>query len=521
MTDAPPAVRAVGFGWTYRSRSRPALHDLTFELPAGEVLLVLGPSGCGKSTLARALAGIVPHALPGRLDGQLFVGPLDVARTAPARLGEAVGLVFQDPDSQLVMPHVADEVAFGLENRGWPRAQMLARVPAVLAEVGLTGFEGRATGALSGGEQQRLAIADVLAQGPGLLVLDEPTANLDPPGTAAVFERLATLAAAHDRTIVIVEHRVDAALPLADLVLILDGAGGRLAFGRPQEIGQRHAAALADAGGWVPAAWRATEPDSGVPRAAAPGAVAPTTPVVRAPALEAEGLVVRYPSEVPGPARTVIDDVGLVVRHGERVALVGPNGSGKSTLLQVLAGLRRPATGTVRLIEPNGRRVDPATLASPAVPAHLALVFQDPEVGFITRRVIDEVGGGPNDEAVAVLGRFGLGHLAGQDPFRLSTGEQRRLSLAATAVARPALLLLDEPTFGLDQRGTDAVAELLDVGRDGGQAQVLATHDPRLLPGCDRVVALAAGRVVFDGPAVAFLRAPPYEPAAPWRPALR
>ncbi len=490
---APPAVRAVGFGWTYAGRSRPALHDIRFTLGPGEMVLVVGPSGCGKSTLARAIAGIVPHALPGTWTGGLLVADRDVASTPPGVLGQVVGLVFQDPETQLVMPHVADEVAFGLENRGWERARMLAAVPAALAEVGLAGFESRPTGALSGGEQQRLALADILAPLPLLLVLDEPTANLDPPGTAAVLERLAGLAKRRDRSIVVIEHRLEALLPLADRVLLLDAEGGQVAFGSPADVAARHGHALAGGRTWP----------SVVPLAA-------DAPLV----LEADAVSATYPPVAACPPRAAVDAVSFAVRAGERVALVGPNGSGKSTLLQVVAGLRRPTAGTVRLVDPEGHRDDPARLPSDALPGRLALVFQDPEVGFVARRVLDEVGG---PSPAATLERFGLADLAGQDPFRLSTGEQRRLSLAATAPQRPALLLLDEPTFGLDERGRDAVASLLDEGRAAGQAQLLATHDPRLLPGCDRVVALDEGRVVFNGPPRDFLAQPPYQPADPWR----
>ncbi len=487
----PPVVQARDFGWTYRGRDRPALQGLDLRLDPGRLLLVAGPSGCGKSTLARALAGIVPHALPGVATGQLLIGERDVARTPPGVLGQVVGLVFQDPESQLVMPHVADEVAFGLENRGWARDRMLAAVPAALGLVGLAGFEERQTAALSGGEQQRLALADVLAPLPRLLVLDEPTANLDPPGTAAVLAYLADVAARRDRTIVVIEHRLDALLPLADQVLLLDGDGRQLDYGSPADVADRHPAGLA-----AGRAWPAVRP------VAADAAAA----------LEAVGVSVSYPAG--GGGRTALREVDLPLHAGERVALVGPNGSGKSTLLQVLAGLRRPDAGTVRLVHPDGGRADPSRLPSATLPARLALVFQDPEVGFVARTVSEEVG---SDEAAGILERFGLGHLAGEDPFRLSTGEQRRLSLAATVPHHPLVLLLDEPTFGLDERGRTAVAGLLDEGRASGQAQLLATHDPRLLPGCDRVVALDAGRVVFDGSPVDFLARPPYQPAEPWR----
>ena len=489
----PPALRAIEFGWTYRGRSRPALQGLDLRLDPGQMLLVVGPSGCGKSTFARALAGIVPHALPGASTGEQMIGDRDVARTSPGVLGQAVGLVFQDPESQLVMPHVADEVAFGLENRGWPRERMLAAVPAALTLVGLGGFEARLTAALSGGEQQRLALADVLAPLPSLLVLDEPTANLDPPGTASVLHHLAELAARRDRTIVVIEHRLEALLPLADRVLLLDGDGRQVAYDTPAEVADRYPAGLATG-----PAWPAVRP------------VAPGAPTV----LAAAGVAVAYPAVASGGTRAALQDVDLLLHAGERVALVGPNGSGKSTLLQVLAGLRRPDAGSVRLIDTDGAGEDPARLPSAALPARLALVFQDPEVGFVARTVSDEVRG---PDAPAILERFGLAHLAGEDPFRLSTGEQRRLSLAATVPHQPWVLLLDEPTFGLDGRGRTAVAGLLDEGRAAGQAQLLATHDPRLLPGCDRVVALDQGRVVFDGPPGDFLARPPYHPAEPWR----
>jgi energy-coupling factor transport system ATP-binding protein len=530
VTDGAPSIVAEGFGWTYRTRRVPALRDVTFRVEPGQVLLVLGPSGCGKSSLARALAGLVPHVIPGTWAGRLAVGDLDVASTPAARLGERVGLVFQDPESQLVMARVEDEVAFGLENRGRPLTEMRAAVPASLAAVGLAGFERHGTATLSGGEQQRLAIADVLAPRPGLLVFDEPTANLDPPGMVAVFETLADLAARREHTLVIVEHRLDAALPLADVVLLLDRDGAQLAFGPPDAVGARHAASLDSLGGWIPSIWgrwlRGAAALSDTAAATRPGepmsSLAPASSSPR-PVLRADSVTVCHPVGATGVPPPALEDVSLALRRSERVALVGPNGSGKSTLLFVLAGVRRPNRGRVLVSgAADATEVDPARLRSADLAARIGLVFQDPEIGFIARSVAGEVaassGLAPDGAAVTeILGRFGLLHLADVDPFRLSQGEQRRLSLAAHALRPPRVLLLDEPTFGLDRAGSDAVVALLDALRTGGQAQLMATHDPRLLPACDRVVALEVGRIVFDGTPASFAADPPYRPATPWR----
>ena len=539
LASPAPAIEADGLGWTYAGRSRPALAGLTFRLEPGRTLLVLGPSGSGKSTLARALAGLVPHTLPGTWQGRLRVGDMDV-ETTPARfLGERVGLVFQDPDCQLVMARVDDEVAFGLENRGWPRAQMEARVPEALAQVGLGGFDLRATATLSGGEKQRLAIADVLAARPSLIVLDEPTANLDPPGMFDTLEQLAVLARRREHTIVLIEHRLEAALPMADDVLLIDDEGRQLTFAPADSVGRRAVSLLRRSGAWVPSAWSGADvPSAGVESAAAAIASRPD----RRPEqvlLQAVNLTLDYPSDESGTHRA-LDGVSLEARSGERIAVVGPNGAGKSTLLFVLCGLRRPTRGRVGLRSIAGtggtgdggtgeELRDPSRLRAGEIASRIGLVFQDPELGFVARTARDEVaatelaartGRGrplPPPDSDGVLARFGLGELAGQDPFRLSQGEQRRLSLAALVIRPPAVLLLDEPTFGLDRRGTEAVMTLLDELRATGQAQLLATHDPRLLPHCDRVVALDRGRVVFDGSPGRFLAEPPYSPAEPWR----
>ncbi len=550
-----PAIEARGFGWTYRGTAAPALHGVDLSLGRGEVLLVLGPSGSGKSTLALAIAGLVPHAIPGTQAGSLVVDGLDTALTPAPVLGDRVGVVFQDPAAGIVLGRVGDEVAFGLENRGWPLDRMRARVPAALSLVGLDGFEERGTAALSGGEQQRLAIAGALAAEPSIVVLDEPTANLDPPGMASVFARLGELVAGRERTVVVVEHRLDSVLPLADRVLALDDTGGMLAEGPPDAVGERWAADLERLGAWIPAAWRrfldrgvpagrrahvapcaeaAVAPESRAEAGAEAGAEAPPRtrvapappPAPPPPALlvaSLAGVSVADPTVSAGPGRRLLAEISLDVRAGERVALVGPNGAGKSSLLLVAAGILRPSAGTVGVASPAGPLVDPSRLRAPDVADALALVFQEPEISFVGRTVRDEVAAGARSGARrdalvnGLLARFDLTPFADRDPRAISRGQQRRLSVAAACVRGVRLLLLDEPTYGMDRRATDEVVRLLDEARRDGAAQVLATHDPRLLPSCDRVVGLDAGRILFDGSVAEFLDAPPYVPADPWR----
>ena len=530
MTDTfpdgspPPAIEARGLCWTYAGRSERSLDGLDFRLEPGRVLLVLGPSGSGKSTLARAIAGLIPHVLPGEWRGNLRVGDFEVERTPARFLGEKVGLVFQDPDSQLVMSRTDDEVAFGLENHGWPHEAMTLRVPEVLAQVGLAGFESRRTMTLSGGEKQRLAIAGVLANRPGLLVLDEPTANLDPPGMHAIFETLSDLAARHDHTIVLIEHRLEAALPLADDVLLIDDRGRQVDFAPAGQVNAASIDRLERAGAWLPKAWQTGRLGDGRSNGHGDSTAAPAPGPRSRTALEVRDLRIEYPADASG-RHPALDGISMVATAGERIGLVGPNGAGKSSLLLAIAGLLRPQSGAVRVGVPGPDESvemrNPARLSSREISRSIGLAFQDPELGFVARTARDEVlasgGAAAVGSADSVLEHFGLGRVAAFDSFRLSQGEQRRLSLAALALRPPAVLLLDEPTFGLDRRGTEAVIALLDRTRTNGQAQVLATHDPRLLPACDRVVALDRGRIVFDGPPFEFLENPPYRPAEPWR----
>jgi energy-coupling factor transport system ATP-binding protein len=476
------------------------------------VLLVVGPSGSGKSTLARAVAGMLPTQFPGEWQGSLRLDDVELARDDGAKLetdppittaGLGAGIVLQDPASQLVMERAGDDVAFGLENLAWPRATMRPRVAEALAGVGLLGFEERRSTRLSGGEQQRLAIAGVLAPGPGVLILDEPTAQLDPAGAAAVFRVLASIRERRAATVVLVEHRASLAWPLADLVLALDDDGSPIDVGPPGDVLTRSGQKLERAGIWLPDSVANTSRAGPARRKPAKsdadtnGAATSQRVLGSTVALEVSALRFGY---VPGAS--VLRSVDLTVAPGERVALVGPNGSGKTTLLRLALGLLNPVAGAVRLGGRDPRRLPPVQLARLA-----GYVVQDPELGFLGESVREEVEMGLEPEQVlyahelAERLRLPLEQFAERSPYRLSGGEQRRLSIVTGLARRPLLLALDEPTFGQDRRGHEALVAALDELVGEGSAILAATHDERFVrDATDRRVELADGWILADEP---------------------
>ncbi|MGZ8502335.1 MAG: ABC transporter ATP-binding protein [Candidatus Limnocylindrales bacterium] len=473
----------------HRGAERPAVDGVSFDLEPGSALLVVGPSGSGKSTLAMSLAGLIPGEIPAVVSGRLELDGIEVSNLGPVGAAARVGLVLQDPAAQLVMERVEDDVAFGLENRGWPVPAMRARVPEALAGVGLAGMERRRSRQLSGGQQQRLALAGSLAPRPGLLILDEPTANLDPEGAAALMAALTELRAERSTTIVLIEHRVDAAWPLADVVLALGADGEQIDVGPAAEVARRSGASMAAAGTWLPASVERQQPVSAFPggTAAPPG---PGTEVVGATDL-------RFAYE---PGWPVLRDVSISASEGERIVLVGANGSGKSTLGRLLVGLLRPDRGTVRL---GGD--DPARLGAADLARRAGYVFQDPERQFLAERVGDEVTLGLTAEERArvpdLMARLDLplDRFAERSPYRLSGGEQRRLSLACILVRRPRVLVLDEPTFGQDRRGYASLLGILGEHVDQGTCLIAATHDERFVRDvAGRIVELDEGWVVRD-----------------------
>ncbi|GLY58374.1 MAG: ABC transporter ATP-binding protein [Cellulosimicrobium funkei] len=530
--DLPDAVAAAGLTVTVGHDGTRVLDDLTLTVPAGTGLLVLGPSGCGKSTLLRALVGVVPHTLPGSVAGDLRVTGVDPRDTTPAALAARVGLVQQRPGDQLCLARVDDELRFALENRAADPRTMDARAATALAAVGADHLHDRPTHALSGGEAQRAALAAALVADPELVVLDEPTAFLDPAAAHEVGTLVGGLVRAPGRdapdtpgrSVVLVEHRLDDVGTLPDATLVLDDTGRVVAHGPTTAVLRAHAATLAELGCWLPldvrlrqagapgplgapatddwlvdlarTAPRTVDPRDADPRDADPrdadaGPAAPGPVALRARRLAvhraATGRRRRGRDETP-----VVRDVDLDVRAGEVLAVVGPNGGGKSTLLRGLAGLER-TTGEVT--------------TAPGAP--VAMVFQDPEHQLLARTVRDEVAWSARlarlddvDGRVArTLDAFALTHVADANPYRLSGGEQRRLSLATATVLDPPVLLADEPTSGLDRAQADAVAHALRERADAGGAVVVVTHDLALVAAlADRVAVVVGGRLVALGP---------------------
>ncbi len=481
--------RDVSFGYP---DGPTALHAVDLEVTPGDVLLVVGGSGSGKSTLLRAANGLVPHSTGGRFHGDVVVAGRSTRDHPPRLLADVVGFVHQDPEAQFVVDRVESDIAFGLENLGTDPAAMRRRVEEVLDALGIAHLRDRNPATLSGGERQRCAIAGALVTAPEVLVLDEPTSQLDPQGAEDVLAAVARLNADLGTTVVIAEHRLERAAPIAhDAVLV---AGGRLlAPPAPPELvladypGAPPVTRLGRLLGWLPPPL--TVRDARRRARTAPGPAAPEPPPV--PAASGDVLLGARGLGADLDRMPVLRGIDLDVRAGSVVALLGRNGAGKTTLLRSLAGLLTPGRG----------RVTGA--------ATRAYVPQDPSSLLFRTTVRAEVA-----ETLRLLGRpdagdvdhwldaLGLTALAGRHPRSLSGGERQRVAIAAVAVSGADVLLLDEPTRGMDAESRARLETAIGLHRARGGAVVLATHDVELAARCatDAVV-LADGETVASGPA--------------------
>jgi len=436
-------ARITHLSYWYPGAEHPALRDVNLLIDAG-LTVVTGPSGGGKSTLLRLLNGLVPHFHGGRIAGAADVEGHDVIKTPTRTLARTVGFVFQDPELQTVYDTVDREVAFGLENIGFPPREMVARVEEALHAAGVAHLAGRGVRTLSGGERQRVALASALAMRPRLVVLDEPTSQLDPEGASMVLDAVRGIVE-QGRAAVIAEHRLERLLPQASASIIVEHGSTSSSW----PVTPRPTAAIMKGSHAGPLAWSLAGVSAGF------------------------------------GGRIVLDSIDAGGRQGEVVALSGPNGGGKTTLLRLIAGALSPMSGKLE------RR-----------PGRIAYLPQNPTALLHRPTLRSEVSltlerAGELEPPEAILGELGLLAAAGRDPRDLSCGERQRAALAAVLPGRPELVLLDEPTRGMDVAARSALVALVSRLRDQGSAIVIATHDPDLRSAlADRVLHVAGGRVV-------------------------
>ncbi len=487
--------------YTYPGVQTPALHSVTLDIAEGQFVLVAGPSGGGKSTLLRCLNGLVPHFSGGVVGGHINVAGFDPIAAGPQTLSQVVGFVFQDPEAQFVLDRVEDEIAFALENAAFPPAEMHQRVEEVLRLLGLLSLRDRSLSTLSGGEKQRVAIAAALALRPRLLVLDEPTSQLDPQSAEEVLRALVQLNQDLELTIVLAEQRLERVLPYVDQLIYVDPPAPVLS-GPPREVLSRVSltpplVTVGKALGWSPLPLTLEAARPFAQQATLTAAARAPCSVSRSPLLHIAGLRFVY------SGKPALRDVHLDIGAGELVALMGRNGSGKTTLLKCIVSLLDVQEGDITL---NGHTLVGQETADiclevgylPQTPDDLLFADTVAEELNITLRNHGLLDAPPLSPA-ALLDRLGLAHVREHYPRDLSVGQRQRVALGAITVTRPRLLLLDEPTRGLDYRAKQALVQLLRAWQAEGTAILLITHDVELVAQvAERVVVLRAGQVVAD-----------------------
>jgi energy-coupling factor transporter ATP-binding protein EcfA2 len=483
------------------------LHPLTLDIPRGRFVAVVGPSGSGKSTLLRCLNGLTPHFSGGIFDGVVTIAGHDTRQYNPRALARLTGFVFQDPEAQFVTARVDDELAFGMEQLGVPPLTMRKRVEEVLDLLGIAALRDREIATLSGGERQRVAVAAALALQPAILALDEPTSQLDPWGAEEVVAALTRLNEDLGLTVVLAEHRLERVVSHSDRLTVLAKGGTIVLDGSPHDVlPQADVAslppllALGRRLGWQPlplsikegrAAQRQDEARGSLP---APAPADPSPP-------GGPSIILLQRVGAGWDRRSVLREIDLAVRPGELVALMGRNGSGKTTLLRLITGLHRPTSGRVLLDGHDTARMHPAEIAQT-----VGYLPQNPSSLFFAETLWDELAftvkhqRGATLDPRETLAALGLGHAAQRNPRDLSGGERERAALAAVLVGAPRVLLLDEPTRGMDAVRKQALVATLSRLRDEGVAILLATHDVELVAAlASRVVLLGDGRIVADG----------------------
>ena len=529
MTSTSPIIRLDDVSFAYGASATPALDHVSLGIAPGEFVGVIGPSGAGKSTLAAVMSGAIPHHYRGQLFGAALVDGRDTCEVTLTDISRVVGSINQDIDAQMVASVVEDELLFGLENFGVPHDQIPGRLADALETVGIADLREREIATLSGGQKQKVAIAAMLALRPRVLVLDEPTAALDPVSSSTVFETLRALNRDAGITVVVIEQKVALLCEHCDRIVVMDR--GRVAFDDTPRAVFSHGRELRALGVDSPRVARISNSlvEHGVIRPGTPclsvaeardlvadlvrGRAAaseknaqPRTPAKPRPAQTADPVVsFRDVSFAYPGSRATVEHLAFDARPGEVVGVVGQNGAGKTTLTKLLNGLLKPASGEVLVAGLDTRDTPTSRLA-----AHVSTLFQNPDRQLCKDTVLDEVAFGleltgvgaaeARERARSVAERFGLPLDAA--PFSLSRGQRQMVALASVVVMEPEVVLLDEPTSGLDYRECMTVMETVREMAEKGCAVVMVCHDMEVVSDfAERVVVMADGRILGQGPA--------------------
>jgi len=513
-------IKIENFTFYYSDAEKPALKDINLKIQDGEFVLVTGPSGGGKSSICRCLNGLIPHFYGGKVAGRVEVQGLDTMKHSTKELATKVGMIFQDPENQLVAMDVEREIAFGLENLAFPRDLIAKRMEESLDTLGISDLRHRQVHELSGGEKQKVAIASVLALHPEILILDEPTSELDPKSAEEVLSIVQRLNDELGITVILIEHRLDRVIQHVDRLIVLD-RGRVVADGSTRDVLDKSYQELAEIGvGMPPIIKLAHELENrginvnGVPLTVKEGRIMlngvfqkTSGPLPQGdekgdskPVVEVEKLWHVYPE---GP--TALKSVSLRIGEGEFIAIMGRNASGKTTLVKHFNSLLKPTRGMVTVDGIDTRKATITELAR-----KVGFVFQNPNDHLFADTVEEEIGftlrnlGLENGEIRRrineILERFKLKEYRGQYPRSLSGGEKQRVALASVLAIQPKILILDEPTRGMEYRLKRELMEFLNEYTSQGNTVILVTHDVETVAEyADRVMLLSGGEIVVDG----------------------
>ena len=527
MASKATVITCKNLRYTYPGTTKPALDGINLEVQRGEIVLITGPTGAGKTTLCSTFNGLVPHFYGGTLDGEINVLGQDVRKTTAGYLSTKVGMLFQDPSSQLISATVEDEVAFGPENLAIPVEEIEKRTDSVLDFMGLKAQKGRPPFALSGGQQQAVALAAVIAMKPEILVLDEPTSNLDPIGTVNIFSLLRRISREEENTIIIVEHKLQELVDIADRIVVIDDGKVRLE-GPPREILAEDAVLLRERGLQPPQVSLLAHElrETGIHIEGIPLTIpeafdtlskalqtlklplsetkAEETKPFQAtskPIIEVQNASFQYPGGV-----LAVQDVSVNFYKEDFVGIIGQNGSGKTTLVKLLNGLLRPTRGIVNVFGLNSRDSPIHDLIK-----HVGYVFQDPDSQLFSKTVHQELSFGlknlrvPRDQWESRINSVAktllIDSLLKEAPYSLSRGDRQRVAIASVLVMEPQVVVVDEPTTGQDPRKRREIMELMRMLHDKYEKTIIfITHDMDLVAEyAKRCIVMRDGGIMLDG----------------------